>query len=306
MVHCTNCGTALQPQWRFCANCAAPTAAAVITAPFPQMPAAATVPPVRQTTTPTSPQPQRPRQHSRLWPAAAALTLMAGAGTLAALFPAYYRNGESLAHTAENLWFNLPAVAGWFIAAGVLAWPRTRLAGAGLVLGVTLASLGSYLSGIGAVVTGTQHAAAGFVLGIAGIAVALVASGLAVAAAIAAGGRVTAHAAAPLWAMLAGAVGIVWAIGDAMDWEQTTVHATTADYTFRATGTATVTQSCCTLLDNHGWALAGQIILVAVAVLIPVVAAAWAPVSFGVAALVGAALALVAGPPRQSLAWRSR
>jgi hypothetical protein len=190
----------------------------------------------------------------------------------------------------------LPALSGWFVAAGLLAWPGTRQVGAGLMVGVTFIWFSDYLGDIGAVVTGTQDAAAGFVLGTIGIALALVGSGFAAAAAITTGGRIRPHAGAPLWAMLAGAVGVVWTVGNAMNWEQTTVHATAADYTFRATGTATVTQSCCTLLDNHGWALAGQFVLVAVAVLVPVVAAAWHQVSFGVAALVGAALALVAGP----------
>lgn len=241
MAYCPNCGTPLQPQWRFCAGCSAPATAVVVTAPAPQVFAQATAQ-AGAFTSPSPSQPPTPGQLSRLWLPTAGLTFLAASVTLAALFPAYYRTGGNLAHEAEALWFNLPAVTGWFVAAGLLAWPRTRQVGAGLVLGVTFAWVGNYLGDIGAVVTGTQHAAAGFALGTTGIAVALVASGLAAAAAIAAGGRLSARAAAPLWAMLAGAVGIAWSIGDAMDWEQTKVHATVAGYTFRATGTATVTQ----------------------------------------------------------------
>lgn len=174
----------------------------------------------------------------------------------------------------------------WVLAAALtlVAACLTLAAGAGLVVGVTLAWVGNHVADVGVVADGTQHAAPGFALGMIGPALALVATSLAAGAAVTEGGRLSARAAAPLWAMLAGVVGLAWAIGDAMNWEQTEVHATVAGYTFRATGTSTVTQSCCTLLDNHGWDLTGQIALVAAAVLVPLFAAAWRPVSFALTA----------------------
>lgn len=317
MTYCTGCGSGMQLGWKFCPTCSAPAAAQVVTdddrlaVPAQAGTAAKTLwdSPDESRPSPAedpgwSRQPQAARDWPRradgaasaLWWAATGCTLAAAAATLAALFPDYYRSGESLADTVENLWFNLPAIVGWFAAGALLAVPRARHAGAGLTIGLTAVWAGNYLSDIGTVARFPTEAGTGFYLGMTGLAAATVGAGAGVTAAIREGGRLSSRAGAPLWAMAAGATGIVWAAGNAMNWVQTNVHATVSGYRFQATGTSTLTSSCCTLLDHHDWSLAGQLVIVVTGVLVPVLAASWRTVSFGAAALVGVALALLAPP----------
>jgi hypothetical protein len=96
--------------------------------------------------------------------------------------------------------------------------------------------------------------------------------------------------------MAAGVVGVVWSVGDAMNWVEVEAHATVAGYTFTRTGTANVAISCCTVLQHHGWDLTGEVLVVVAAVVVPVAAALWSPSQVGAAALAGAALVLAAGP----------
>jgi hypothetical protein len=190
----------------------------------------------------------------------------------------------------------VPAIVGWAAAAVLLLSPQTRRVGAGLTAGVTLVWLSAYLSNIGAVVSGSEHAGRGFDLRMAGIVLALLGTIVAVRAEVRAGGGPSSSRGAPLWAMLVGLVGIAWGIGDAMNWHQVRVHATTTGYTFKSTGTATIIHSYGSLLHLHGWMLSGSVLITVLAVLIPVLAAVWRPTGFGVAAIIGAALALVALP----------
>jgi hypothetical protein len=216
--------------------------------------------------------------------------------TLAGLFSPYYQYGASLASSRVSVWFNAPTIACWAVASLLLAIPRTRRIGAGLTAGVTLLSFAAAVPDIGAVVTGSRQVAAGFGLVMVGIGLALIGAAAAVRAEVRAGGRPSANRGAPVWAVLVGVVTIAWGIGDTMNWVHYQAHATASGYIYRSTGTSTVTHECCAMLNNHGWSLSGQLLFIALAVLVPVLAVVWRPPSFGVAAVIGAAVALVASP----------
>jgi hypothetical protein len=237
-----------------------------------------------------------------LWVVAGTMTAAAAGLTLSALFPSYYRGAPSLVSSSSNLWYNIPAIAGWLVATLLLVPPRTRYVGAALTAGLSFVWLSAYVSDIGQVVTGASRPAAGFILGVLGIGFALVGAASAVWAATRLGARLAARRGVAPWAMAAGAVGIAFAIGTAMNWREVQVHATTLDWTFKATGTATLVESCCTVLDAHEWSLAGEVLLMVLAVIVPIVALAFTPVRFSISALVGAAIALTAGP-LSGVAW---
>jgi hypothetical protein len=217
--------------------------------------------------------------------------------TLVALFSSsYFKYGTSLASSRISLWYNIPAIVCWAVACMLLTIPRSRRIGAGLTAGVTFVWFAAYLPDVGAVVNGSRQAATGFDLRMAGIALALIGATAAIRFETRLGGRPSATRAAPVWAVLVGAVGVAWGIGTTMNWMHYRAHATAHGYTYRSTGTATITHECCTLLNNHGWSLTSQLLFIVLAVLIPVLAVVWRPRGFGVAALIGAAVALVASP----------
>jgi hypothetical protein len=108
--------------------------------------------------------------------------------------------------------------------------------------------------------------------------------------------RLSAERGTALWAMLAGATGIVYAVGFVMPWITTSVHATTPTWIFRGTGTANISSSCCSLVQTQGWDLAHNIMLIALVLTTPFLAATWQPVRAGVASMFGLALVLLASP----------
>jgi hypothetical protein len=312
-TYCTSCGTEVDHTWRFCAACAAPIATGthdgprtgdgdlVPTTGVPSAVSTAARPAVvaAPATTSTGGDVEHGAVGERyrwLWWAAGALALIAAGLTFAALVPEYYDGGESLSDATANLWHNLPAVIVWALSAILLFIPRTRIVGAGLVTASALVWAGAYLSDIGTLLAGDEDAGAGAVLGLFGITIALVAAGVAVVLLLATGGRRSPVRGGTWWALLAAVIGITYAIGFAMNWTETTVRATTPDYTFNATGTAEVSERCCTLADSRGWDLAGDLHLIIVSVLVLLVAAAWRPGWAGFGALVGAGAVMAAFP----------
>jgi hypothetical protein len=230
-----------------------------------------------------------------LWRAPfAAATVMVGAlVTIAALFPAYYAHGKSLAADTNNLWFNLPTIVGWVVAATLLAFRRTARAGAGLALGVTVVDVAYQISDVASVISGDNHAALGFVLGIAGTALCLIGS-IVAARALARrglawrGGKTTAT-----WAVLMCGSGAVFAVGLVLPTYSYSRHL--ANGTFTTIGSSTYTNTCCSPFQHRpGYVIAQTIVLLAVVVLVPIAAAAIVPHAVGTGLFAGLGLAVAA------------
>lgn len=112
---CTSCGAPIGGGWAFCPRCGAPVAL--------------------ESSGPTKvpvPGPNRPVAIGRAPVAIPVLIALAAIVTLVALFPAYYKGGHSLASNPENLWYNLLPIAGWLVAAVLLAFAGSAQVGAGL------------------------------------------------------------------------------------------------------------------------------------------------------------------------------
>jgi hypothetical protein len=216
--------------------------------------------------------------------------------SLAALVPSYFQNGSSLSSSSVNVWYCAPAIVCWALAFVLMAMPGTRRVGAGLTAGVALVWFAALLPYIGGVVSGALRPGAGFTMQMVGVAFGLIATVAALQYEVRSGGGPSAHRGAAFWAVLVGAAGVAWGIGNAMSWVQYRAHATATGYTYFSTRTATITHECCTLSTRHGWSLTSQLLLMGLAVVIPVLAVLWRPTSFGVAAVIGAAVTLVALP----------
>jgi hypothetical protein len=269
---CTRCGAPVGSDWVFCPRCGTPVAS---------LPAAATAPNTERFPT------------SRPPVAAPVLMGLAAAVTVCALLPAYFRGGQSLASDSQDLWYNIPVIAGWAVATVLLALPRVAEVGAGIAVGATICGAAGYLNGIGTVVGDVAKPGLGFDIGLLGLALAFAGSGFAL--------RYLTRRRRPrirglaLWATGTAALGVLYDIGEALNWIRIRIHATTG-VTFNGSGTSTIHEDCCTLVNARGWDLARTLTILAVAVALPLVAAASFPrLGFG-GALIGLALALAAEP----------
>jgi len=213
--------------------------------------------------------------------------------SIAALFPAYYAHGKSLAADTNNLWFNIPTIVGWVAAAALLAFRRTARAGAGLAFGVTVVDVAYEISDVSSVVSGDNHVALGFALGIAGSALCLIGSIVAARAVRQGGlawhgGRTTA-----IWAVLMCTAGAVFAVGLVLPAYSYSRHL--ANGTFTATGSSTYTNTCCSPFQHQpGYAISQTIVLLAIVVLVPVAASAIVPHAVGTGLFAGVGLAVAA------------
>jgi hypothetical protein len=260
---CSNCSATIEPGWAACPVCGTSTNAS------------ATVD--RWTRPPDGP--------SR----ATAIVgfLLAGCSTIAALIPAYFRHGNSLASDPQNLWFNLPAIATWLGAAVLLGFRRSAWLAVGLGIGTTVLWAPEYASDIAAVVRGTEPAL-GFWLGMFGLGAALSATAASLIIALRAGGSwLSVARPAPRLMLLGGGLGVAFLVGDAMPWQRSVLHATVNG------SRATLHTDCCTILHEHSWALTADLVIVILAVLMPILAASWQPNLLGLGVTLGVALGLV-------------
>jgi hypothetical protein len=162
---------------------------------------------------------------------------------------------------------------------------------------VTLLFAPNYVPDIGRVVDGAETARAGFYLGIAGLAAALL--GMVLILVLLVRGRelwLSTAGGAAIWSLLGGALGIAFSVGYAMPWFASRIHANASDWTFSASGTRDLVWRSGSLTQSHGWELASAILLMALAALVPVLVGFWAPARLGAAALVGTGVALLAPP----------
>jgi hypothetical protein len=297
VAYCPQCGAALDPSWQFCARCstpfATPSAVATVTGAGPTTAGTTAVLPVTTGVRRAAVLREAPAPG---WVVAMLATGAAAGLSLASLVPSYLQGGSSLSSSNVNVWYCAPAIVCWALAFVLLVMPRTRRVGAGLAAGVALVWFAALLPYIGLVAKGAVKPGAGFTLQMAGTACGLIAAVAALRYEVRSGGGPSAHRGAAFWAVLLGAVGIAWGIGNAMSWVQYRAHATATGYTYISTGTATITHQCCKLSTHHGWSLTSQLLMMGLAVVIPVVAVLWRPTGFGVAAVIGAAFALVALP----------
>jgi hypothetical protein len=100
---------------------------------------------------------------------AATFMALAGAMTLAALFPAYYRHGPSLASSSQDVWYNAPAILAWSASAVLLAFGATRGAGCGVAVASTAVWFGAYLTDLGSLISGRGNLGPGSALGLSGL-----------------------------------------------------------------------------------------------------------------------------------------
>jgi hypothetical protein len=231
------------------------------------------------------------------WVLCGSLLLCAAVLTVTGLFPDYYQGGHSLASNAASVWLNVPGILGWGLAGVLLLVPRTRTLGAAFSLGVTALFASLYVSDIGALWTESESAGLGVILGLVGLAVALVGAGLGVfllirSHAIGWSRAVSAWA----WAAGAGVVGITYSVATAFAWFNIHLHATVSGFRYTLTGTPDLTVQFGSLVKEHGWTLAGDLLLIVLVPLVLLVAAYSAPPRISAAILIGAALAMLAGP----------
>ena len=289
MAFCTQCGTETEKAWRFCPSCGATTIAAA-DSQLARNPSADLESEALVTAAP-------PQAAASGWVLAAVVLVLVAAGaavTVAALFPAYYAGGRSLAADANNLWYNVPVIVGWTAAAALLTIPSARRAGVGLVAGVTIVDATYFVQDVGSVLSGDNHPGSGFFLGVAGFG--LCSLGAALAAIDASRRRPfrwrTGRAAAG-WAALMCCVGAAFATGLLLP--ALAYHVHLAKGTFNATGSSSLTTTCCNpLRHQHGYAIAGTIATVGLAVLLPLVAATLWPRIVGSALFAGTGIALAA------------
>jgi hypothetical protein len=231
------------------------------------------------------------------WLVLGGLFLAAAGLTMGEMFPNYYKLSGNIGTYTPSVWFAVPAIAGWLLAGSLVLFPRTRTIGAALGVGVTVLSLPNYLSHIGDLVTGGEQRALGVELGLAGIAIALVASAACTVLLIRSRRLwVARDGGAPVWALLCGILGLVYGAGYAMSWTEFRIHATVQGWRFNATGTSDYVYRSFSLFHRHGWTLAGDVLLVVLAALVPVIVSFWAPGRLGAAATFGCGLALLANP----------
>jgi hypothetical protein len=289
-LFCTSCGSRVSPDWRYCSVCAAPT---VTLQEEPSRLGGG----VRGGADDGDAGSSNVRSERRVWWVTTALLMgLAATVTVAALFPDYYEGGDALVDESHNLWFNLPAIAAWAIAAVLLSVPRTRLAGAGIAAGATIVWMSAYVSNIGDLVTDQEDAGLGAVLGLTGIGLAVGASVVAITLLLTARSRPGATSGGTWWALVAAVVGLSYSVGTAMNEIETTVTITADDLVFTSTGTPDVSWQCCSISDLQGWYLAGDVLLMCTAVLILLLAAAWRPGWVSFASLIGAGAAMLAFP----------
>lgn len=225
----------------------------------------------------------------------AAVLLGAGAAvTTVALFPAYYGGGVSLSSSAENLGYNIPFIVGMILAAGLLLWPRAWPVGAGVACAVVLVDIASFVTSVGAVVTGQSKSGTGFLLGCVGCLIAVAGAFLAVRELVLAGDlRLQSGPFAAMWSVLGLVAGSAWAIG--LGLPDSGYHLHLVSGTFKATGTAALTDSCCNAFSKQPADAVGQsVALIVLAVGLPILAACLRWFGFGRGLLVGAAIALSA------------
>jgi hypothetical protein len=225
---------------------------------------------------------------SRVGPHATAFVgfLLAACLTLAALLPAYYQHGISLASNAQNLWFNIPAIAAWLGVGILLLFRRSAWLAVGLGISVTALWAPNYARDIATVIGGV-HPGGGFWLGIAGLAAALVGTIALLAMAFGtSGGSFSTARPAPLLMILGGGIGAAYLVGDAMPWQRAVVHATVNG------SPVTLHTDCCTLLQQHGWTLTSDLVIVTLAVVLPALAACWRPNLLGLGLTLGVAFGL--------------
>jgi hypothetical protein len=294
--YCTLCGAALGEGWKYCAACAAP----VIADEAPSVVAGATEdgPILAYAAARDSEGRVEAGLTSTIeWVLCGSLMLCAAVLTVVGLFPDYYKGGHSLASNPASVWLNVPGILGWGLAGVLLLVPRTRTLGAAFSLGVTALFAPLYVSDIGALWTESESAGLGVILGLIGLAVALVGAGLGVfllirSHAIGLSRAVSAWA----WAAGAGVVGITYSVATAFAWFNIHLHATVPGFRYTLTGTPNVTVQFGSLVKEHGWTLAGDLLLIVLVPLVLLIAAYSAPPRISAAMFIGAALAMLAGP----------
>lgn len=304
MMFCTQCGSSVSNDWNYCGACAAriQTPSSEPTVPSPVVPSdghsrdRGNQPVVDMDGTRELDSPAPRVDSSAWWATSAALLGLAAVVTFVALFPSYHEGGDSLAEDTGNLWFNLPAIVAWAAAAILMLNPRSRAAGGGLAVGTTFVWMSAYVSDVGVLVTGEKDAGPGAVLGLSGIALALIGALIAARALVLRRERPFVSPSEIWWPLLAATIGVVFAVGTAMSWTQLTIRITERDLTWDSTGTTEISEQCCALSDFQGWDLADNILLMGSAVVVLLLASAWRQRAVSIGALLGAGAAMVAFP----------
>ena len=233
--------------------------------------------------------------NSRLWLLAAGGAASSLVITVSALFPDFWAGEPSLSSDSRNLAFNIPYIAVSALTALLLLVPRLRPAGLGAVVGGALLAAPAYIEDLSRL--DGKDAGAGFVLGQLGFVVFLLSAAIGLVAARGAGlMRMKFGASTARWAALGAGLGVVYGIGDAMNWLRVNYHATAAGYTYQRTGTAFLHVDCCTLLDHHGWSLWTEVVRLGLGVVLPVLAAILLRTRVGLSALAATGFLLCAAP----------
>jgi Protein of unknown function (DUF3761) len=281
VVYCRECGAKNDLGWRYCPVCGV---SSIEPEPKPRL--------EPQPAGPVSSETSAAVTHPVLvWEIRAAYLLIAlGAlTTIAALFPRYYLDGKSLVSDPGNLWFNIPTIVGWALGVALLIRPATRALGAGTVIGVTLIDLAFQFPDVSSAIAGDNRAGQGFVLGNVG-------SGLCAVGSLLALGAVRRRtivkepklAWAP-WMYLCGGLFALQLLSSSIIYSRVLSRGT-----FASSGASTYRTTCCNAFAHRpAYGIAGAVILLVLAILVPIVASRIPHRSVGIGLFIGAGISLV-------------
>lgn len=197
-------------------------------------------------------------EERRFYQFAGGFALVGVAITFTSLFPAYYKYGDSLAES--SLTFNLLQLGALAAGSITLLTARSRRVGAAILVGASLGVLEYILSDISGIIANNQAAGPGFAISRVGETLYLIGAGLAVVALVRDLGLRT--SAANAWvSVLAGLVGLTYAIGKALPAFNTSISADTIENAF-SSPTAFTDVDIYTL-----WTVLGMLVVVLIPVL---------------------------------------
>jgi hypothetical protein len=214
---------------------------------------------------------------------------------IAGLFPGYFTTQALVQHQPDELVPHLIYLAGWTISAAlVLSGGARQRAGALLATGISVVTLGLFVSDTGQITSGHLPFKAGLLLSLAGWLVCAAGSGLALLARPAGGtvtptggtvppqGRVKDPVLAVTLAVLA-ALGAAAAFAPAWD-----------GFTLRSPAGVLETATAGYAFSQPALMITGTVLVMVGLVLVVLVAALWRPVRLGAALLAGAAIPMIA------------
>jgi hypothetical protein len=184
---------------------------------------------------------------------AAALSAVAAIGSIASLFPSWYKGDYALADDIGTVLFNAPGILLLLESAVLLTVTRVRTFGAGLLLGFAALWSWEHLSDFGKVLSEGKEAGPGWIISTVSLGVMITAAVFSVAVLRRDGAGFDSPGRRPQQLVAAGGISAIFMIAWLLPFRTTTLVTNDPGRTFDETGTNVISTSCCALTEVLDW-----------------------------------------------------